>query len=268
MLPKQKDIEVPLLQVLVEIGGRGKPRDIYPLVAQKFPQLRAEDLAETLPSGPNRWTNRVQWVRQKLVESEEMDSPAYGVWRITEKGRQRVATAVPADLPAAMPGFLELYEDYEASFRAQLLERLLDLSPREFEHFARRLLAAYGFVEARVTDVGRDGGIDGNGRLRLGLATMNVAFQCKKWQGNVGRPEVDKFRGAIQGAYEQGVFFTTSDFTPDARDASLRRGAVPIILLNGESIVNLMIDKGLGVERVPLYAYYERPGDFADVDDS
>ena len=134
-------------------------------------------------------------------------------------------------------------------------------------HFARRLLTAYGFVEVKVTAVGRDGGIDGNGRLRLGLATMNVAFQCKKWQGNVGRPEVDKFRGAIQGAYEQGVFFTTSDFTPDARDASLRQGAVPVILLNGESIVNLMIERGLGVEKVPLYAYYERTGDFADVDD-
>jgi restriction system protein len=93
---------------------------------------------------------------------------------------------------------------------------------------------------------------------------MNVAFQCKRWQGNVGRPEVDKFRGAIQGEFEQGVFFTTSDFTTAARDASLRAGAVPVILLNGESIVNLMIDKGLGVERVPLYAYYERPGDFSE----
>jgi restriction system protein len=163
--------------------------------------------------------------------------------------------------------FLELYEDYETAFRAQLLERLQELSPREFEHFARRLLMAYGFVEVKVTQVGKDGGIDGYGKLRLGLATMNVAFQCKKWQGNVSRPEVDKFRGAIQGAFEQGVFFTTSDFTSDARDASLRRGAVPVILLNGESIVGLMIEKGLGVERELLYAYHERPGDFSDIDE-
>ncbi len=56
-------------------------------------------------------------------------------------------------------------------------------------------------------------------------------------------------------------------FAPDARDASLKRGAVPIILLNGESTVNLMIDKGLGVERVPLYAYYERPGDLTETDE-
>jgi len=267
MLPKQSDVEIPLLQVLSEIGGHGKPRDIYPLVTAKFTQIRDEDLTVTLKSGTNRWTNRIQWVRQTLVENGEMDSPAHGVWRITEKGRQRLADAGSAVELPVVPSFIELYEDYEAAFRSQLLERLQELSPREFEYFARRLLVAYGFVDVRVTQVGRDGGIDGNGRLRLGLATMNVAFQCKKWQGNVGRPEVDKFRGAIQGAFEQGVFFTTSDFTPDARDASLRRGAVPVILLNGESIVNLMIEKGLGVERQPLYAYYERPGDFSEIDE-
>ena len=93
---------------------------------------------------------------------------------------------------------------------------------------------------------------------------MNVAFQCKRWQGNIGRPEVDKFRGAIQGEFEQGVFFATSDFTKQARKASLKKGVVPIILLNGVSIVNLMIQKGIGVERVPLYLHYERPSDFAE----
>ena len=159
---------------------------------------------------------------------------------------------------------VELYEDYEAAFRSQLLDKLSELTPRQFELFARKLLQAYGFVDVKVTNVSSDGGIDGYGKLRLGLATMNVAFQCKRWQGNVGRPEVDKFRGAIQGEFEQGVFFVTSDFTSQARDASLKKGAVPVILLNGESIIVLMIQKGIGVERVPLYMYYERPSDFVE----
>lgn len=157
-----------------------------------------------------------------------------------------------------------MYEDYEVSFRSQLLDKLNELTPRQFELFAPKLLQAYGFVDVKVTNISSDGGIDGYGKLRLGLATMNVAFQCKRWQGNVGRPEVDKFRGAIQGEFEQGVFFVTSDFTPQAREASLKRGAVPIILLNGESIVDLMIQKGIGVERIPLYMYYRRPADFVE----
>lgn len=90
---------------------------------------------------------------------------------------------------------------------------------------------------------------------------MNVAFQCKRWQANVPRPEVDKFRGAIQGEYEQGIFFATSDFSAGAREASIKKGAAPIILLNGESILDLMIEKGLGVARTPLYLFEERPED-------
>jgi len=160
--------------------------------------------------------------------------------------------------------FFELYEEYETSFRSQLLDKLHELTPRQFEIFSRKLLQAYGFVQVNVTNMSSDGGIDGYGKFRLGLATMNVAFQCKRWQGNIGRPEVDKFRGAIQGEFEQGVFFVTSDFTQQAREASLKKGAVPIILLNGKSIVDLMIQKGIGVERVPLYMHYERPADFVE----
>jgi len=193
----------------------------------------------------------------------ELHSPRHGVWAITDKGRQRVQGVTPPPPPPS-PDFGELYEEYQTSFRSQLLSRLNDLSPREFELFARRLLQAYGFDDVEVTTVSADGGIDGHGKLRLGLATMNVAFQCKRWQGNVGRPEVDRFRGAIQGEFEQGVFFVTSDFTQGARNASLRPGAVPIILLNGEGIVDLMIEKELGVDRVPLYVYYERPTDFLE----
>jgi restriction system protein len=105
--------------------------------------------------------------------------------------------------------------------------------------------------------------------LRVGLAQMKVAFQCKRWTGKIQRPEIDKFRGAIQGEYEQGIFFTTSDFSQGARDVSIKKGAVPIVLLNGEAIVDLMIDKGLGVLRRPLEVYEERVEMlFSDEDDA
>jgi len=261
MLPKQKEIEIPLLESLVEIGGQGKPKEIYPLVTKKFPKIRDTDLVEALPSGGNKWTNRIQWVRQRLIEKGEIHSPSRGIWAITDKGRKRLEKK-EVQFPTVT--FVELHEDYELSFRSQLLGKLNELTPRQFELSARKLLQAYGFVDVKVTNVSSDGGIDGYGKLRLGLATMNVAFQCKRWQGNVGRPEVDKFRGAIQGEFEQGVFFVTSDFTTHAREASLKKGAVPIILLNGESILDLMIQKGIGVDRVPIYMYYERPADFVE----
>ena len=99
----------------------------------------------------------------------------------------------------------------------------------------------------------------GYGRLKVGLASLNVAFQCKRWtKGNIQRPETDKFRGAAQGEYEQGLFFTTASFWEGAIQASIKRGAVPIILVDGSAIVDLMIDKGFGVQTetlsIPSYA--------------
>lgn len=95
------------------------------------------------------------------------------------------------------------------------------------------------------TKASNDGGIDGYDKLKVGIATMNVAFQCKRWQGNVGRNEIDKFREAIQGEFEQGIFFTTSDFTEQAKEASIKKGVIPIILFNGKSIIDIRLKKGV-----------------------
>jgi restriction system protein len=254
MLPTQGETEIPLLKALIQIGGEGKPRELYPLVTAQFQQITPDDLAETISDGHSKWHNRIQWVRQRLIEIGDLESGGHGRWRITAQGRARLVNSNHQVSPAA-PTFLDLYDKYETSFRTQLLDRLLSLKSQDFEHFAKRTLMAYGFVDVIVTQVSKDGGIDGYGRLTLGLATMTAAFQCKRWQGNVGRPEVDKFRGAIQGEFEQGVFFATSDFTKEARDASLRKGAAPIVLLNGEGIVRLMIERGIGVRKTALYAY-------------
>jgi restriction system protein len=258
MLPKQSQIELPLLEVLAKLGGQAKPKDVYQQLRAYFPEVTEEDLARRYKGGEDVWTNSIQWTRQHLVDSGDMSSPQRGIWAITEKGKQRLngkpATSVSAAL-ALHPSLVELHERYEAQFRSKLLDKLHQLSPTQFEHFAREFLTVYGFVQVAVTQVSKDGGIDGHGMLKVGLARMAVAFQCKRWEGNVGRQEVDKFRGAIQGEYEQGIFFATSDFTKEAKGASLRRGAVPIVLLNGESIVELMIEKEFGIQRRPLVVY-------------
>jgi restriction system protein len=263
MIPAQTEIEVPLLEALVSLGGKGRPREVYPLVTARFPMLTQEDLAATLKHGEARWINRIQWTRQALITAGDMASPERGVWAITDQGRERLRQS-GKDRPesptrtASTTTLVDLYETYDAQFRSKLLDRLYELTPTQFEHFARQLLTAYGFVQMTVTQVSKDGGIDGHGLLKVGLARMAVAFQCKRWEGNVPRPEVDKFRGAIQGEYEQGLFFTTSDFTKGAMDASIKKGAVPVILLNGESIVDLMIEKEFGVVRKPLQIYEDQ----------
>lgn len=259
-MPKQWEIEIPLLEVLSQFpDGQARPREVYPQLEKRFPQLTAQDLEEKLESGTPKWTNRVQWVRQALVAKGQVSSPQRGVWAITDSGRARLSAtgaARPMEVPAPA-NLVALHEEYQLQFRASLLEKVGELTPTQFEHFAKKLLTAYGFVRMQVTNVSRDGGVDGHGLLKVGVAEINVAFQCKKWQNNIQRQEIDKFRGAIQGEFEQGIFFTTSQFTDGAKGASLKKGAVPIILLDGESILDLMIEKQFGIRRRPLEFYFD-----------
>lgn len=143
----------------------------------------------------------------------------------------------------------EVHNRHTKLVKAQILNQLKKIEPDSFEHFSGKLLKVYGFKNVEVTKKSKDGGIDGFGELKVGISHLNVAFQCKRWKSNsVGRTEIDKFRGAIQGEYEQGIFITTSSFSKDALKATRKNGAVPIILIDGEALVDIMIEKKFGVE--------------------
>lgn len=150
----------------------------------------------------------------------------------------------------------ELHAQYTIDFKNHLLKQLTELNPYSFEEFCKRLLLVYGFKNVKVTNRSKDGGLDGYGDLKIGLVYMKVAFECKRYTGKtVGRPLINQFRGAIQGSFQQGIFFTTSKFTIDAKNGSFQSGAVPIVLMDGNSIVELMIDKEFGVEKETLPIY-------------
>jgi len=86
----------------------------------------------------------------------------------------------------------------------------------------------------------------------MGVVKIKAAFQVKRWHQNVPRPDVDQFRGAIQGKFDQGIFITTSDFSDEAKHVSSVPGAVPIVLINGDKVVAIMFEKRLGLRQEPL----------------
>ncbi|MGZ5474082.1 MAG: winged helix-turn-helix domain-containing protein [Thermoanaerobaculia bacterium] len=208
MFPRQIEIELPLLQVLVDLGGEAKPRDVYPLVAQRFPQLTSEEVEQRLENYPSirKWSNLVQWVRQRLVDAGQIDGSRRGVWRITSLGRERLtagATLVSTPVQQAstvITAPLSLRDLVNANLqeiRSRLVAELKDLTAFTFEHFCREFLAHLGYRSVEVTKKGADGGIDGHGDFRQGAISIRSAFQAKRWtEKAVGRPEIDKFRGA------------------------------------------------------------------------
>jgi len=128
----------------------------------------------------------------------------------------------------------------------------MNLHPREFEAFGGKLLESVGFTDIEVTNYVGDGGVDGYGSLEMGVVKVRAAFQVKRWRQNVPRPEIDQFRGAIQGTYDQGIFITTSDFSDEAKQVSTKPGTVPIVMINGDKIIDIMLERGLGVRREPV----------------
>jgi len=101
-LPKQKEIEVPLLRSIDAMGGEAKPQEFYPKITANFPQITEYELrAPTADGIGNKWLNRIQWVRQKLVSKGELERYPRGIWRITAKGRERLSAEGP--LPKGAP---------------------------------------------------------------------------------------------------------------------------------------------------------------------
>jgi restriction system protein len=135
------------------------------------------------------------------------------------------------------------------SAEAELLELVAHVSPSYFETIVLDLLHRMGYGASR-TDLKRvggtgDGGIDGVISLdRLGLEKVYV--QAKRWQGNVGRPELQAFYGALAGQKaKKGVFITTSAYTSQAIDFA--KSVEGIVLIDGQQLTRLMIEYELGV---------------------
>ena len=93
-IPSEKDIEIPLLQEIETAGGAAKPSELYDKVAKHFPHLTLDEQQAKHPrTGTPIWTNRVLWVRKRLVNKGEVDASVRGIWRITENGRARLGLA-------------------------------------------------------------------------------------------------------------------------------------------------------------------------------
>ena len=155
----------------------------------------------------------------------------------------------------------EQFEDAYLKMRQQVESEILRLvmeSPPDFlERVVVDLIVRMGYGGSR-NDAGKalgktgDEGIDGIIKEDpLGLDV--IYLQAKRWSGTVGRPEIQKFAGALQGQRaNKGIFITTSGFSSEAEEFVSRIGA-KIILIDGIQLARLMFDHGIGVATATSY---------------
>jgi restriction system protein len=239
------------------------------------------DRQEMLPSGTQtRLYNRVGWAITYLTKAGALAKPSRGRFSITDRGRQLVAqhpngvnndilsqfdeyqefrnTKNSDDDSAATPSDSNTPEEkielavleLRNSLALELTARLSDVDPARFEQIVIDVLVAMGYGGSRsdaaqVVGKSHDGGIDGTIKEdRLGLDVVYV--QAKRWQGTVGRKEIQSFAGSLEGERaSKGVFITTSDFSKEALDY-VRKISKRIVLIDGKRLASLMIDFGVG----------------------
>ena len=254
----------PTIDALYQLGGSGANSEIYKKVI-KNTNLSEDVIDEMHSFTMTEVEYKLMWARTYLKNYGAVESSKQGVWVLTAKG---AALAKLADLDvkeivrftnnkngATKNNGSESDTPTEPKgWREQITDILLSMSPYAFEKLAQRLLRECGFSDVEVTKKSGDGGIDGTGKLRInGIFSFNVAFQCKRYKGAVGAPEIRDFRGSLSTNIEKGVLITTGSFTRAALAEASSEGKRLIDLMDGEELLNKLAEYGIGLNEVKSY---------------
>ncbi len=254
----------PTLKALNDLGGSGSNEEIYNRVLT-ITHLSNDVIDEMHNFTMTEVEYRLFWARTYLKNFGAIESSQHKVWSLTAKGakmlkednidekeiydftvkkRGKSATSVDEDIT----------EMETVSWRDKITDILQHLDPYAFERLAQRLLRECGFSDVQVTKRSGDGGIDGTGKLRIqGIFSFNVAFQCKRYKGQVGASAIRDFRGSLGTNIEKGVLITTGAFTKAAKEEASSEGKRLIDLMDGEELINKLAEYGIGLNEVKSY---------------
>jgi restriction system protein len=297
-VPDFQTLMLPLLKFAAD-GQQHSLAEARERLATEF-SLTIEDRATLLPSGRQRvFDNRVAWAKVYLQRAGLLESPRRAVFVISGLGRQAL-NSNPARIDIRFleqfPQFKEFrygkkeqevedssaatiqseatpeevlesgYQRIRSELATELLQRVKGASPQFFEQLVVELLLRMGYGGSRQ-EAGRaigkagDEGLDGIiTEDRLGLDA--IYLQAKRWEGTVGRPEIQKFVGALHGKRaRKGVFITTGTFSSEAKEYVAHIDP-KIALIDGEKLATLMIDFKLGVTQVASYEIHRIDSDY------
>ncbi|OHV07531.1 restriction endonuclease [Kushneria phosphatilytica] len=300
-IPDFQSLMHPLL-LLTADGRDHLLRESYAPLAEAFELSAAERHQLNPSGQQYLFNNRVTWAASYLRKAGLLASRGRGVVAITAEGEQALQETARVDLaylmrfesfrefrrrtngaaraqraPAAdeLDGEMESLtplESMEVSWRAiradlelDMIERMQQIHPARFEQLVVDVLITmgYGCGQGSGQSVGQssDGGIDGMiNEDPLGLET--IYLQAKRWVNPVGRPDIQKFSGALAGRRaRKGVFITTSHFTREAQEYVTQLES-RIILIDGQQLARLMIDHNVGVTTVDRFEIKRLDSDY------
>ncbi len=295
-IPDYQTIMLPLLR----FASDEKEHSIHEaikMLADQF-NLSANERKELLPSGQQEvFVNRVGWARTYMKKAGLLDSPKRGTFIITDRGKKVIASN-PKEISSKLltkfdefkefrkrkrkqdeesetlefqektpeEAFESAYENLRTELASEIIDHLKKSEPSLFEKIVIEVLVKMGYggtLRDAGKAIGRSGdeGIDGIIKEdRLGLDIIYV--QAKRWEATIGRPEIQKFAGALQGQRaKKGIFITTSNFSKDALDFTSKIDS-KIILIDGDQLADYMIDFNVGVTTISKYELKKIDSDY------
>ena len=274
-------------------------RDLVAQLADQF-GLTEDERREMLPSGGARlFDNRIGWAKSHIMQAGLLMAPRRAISIITPLGQKSLTenperidlrvlqgyesyvefrnrrkngeestTAIEETQDSQTPEEIleNAYLQVRRQIESDLLAQIMSSPPDFLERVVVDLVVRMGYGGSRK-DAGKalgrsgDEGIDGIiNEDPLGLDV--IYLQAKRWEVSVGRPEIQKFAGALQGQRaKKGIFITTSSFTTEAREFASRI-ETKIILIDGQLLAKLMFDHNVGVATASNYEVKKIDSDY------
>lgn len=300
-IPDFQSLMRPLL-ALHEDGAEHINRDLVNALAKQF-SLTDEERREMLPSGRAKmFDNRIGWAKTYIVNAGLIEAPKRGISVITEKGRQALKehtdridlrtlaliTGKPSrgkksDATEEIEATSEIevesdetpeealdnaYQKIRGSVEREIISKILSNPPDFLERVIIDLVVKMGYGGNRKDAgeaIGRSGDEGIDGIIKEDPLGLDVIYlQAKRYEGTVGRPDIQKFAGALQGQRaKKGIFITTSGYSKEAREFASKIDT-KIILIDGPMLAKLMFDHGIGVSASTTYEVRRIDTDYFD----
>ena len=288
-IPKYFEFFAPVMECLLD-EKEHSTKDIRNYCVSYY-SITEEELQERLTSGQYKYSNRIAWAEIYLKNAGLIESPSRSKYIITTLGKQArqfkgekeqksIANSMDnstcndsespeLSLQDPQEQLDTISRQLNESLAINLMQKVLKMSPYDFEKLVVQLLEKMGYGEPSVTKKSGDAGIDGSIKAdKFGFDTIYV--QAKQWKldSTVSRPEIQKFLGALVGkGASKGLFITTAKYSNEAIQLANQKMPQKIVLVDGDMLIHLMIEYNLGVHIETIYEFKQIDDAFFDDDD-
>jgi restriction system protein len=294
MIKKFNEYYAPVLKFLKENGPTHQSKLKEEL--GKIEKLTQDEINQTSEKGTNIFSSRIHWALQYLYQSGVVDRPSKATYAINDFGKSLLSqypNEIKPEILEATEGYKHwgvrtrisqtdkpkvsivsggetpteniefAIQQLEDSLAHELITRIMQATPKFLEQIILVLLGKMGYGDGNDSlehlggpgDEGLDGVINQD---RLGLQKIYIQAKRYKHGNNIGRPEVQKFMGALQGqGASGGVFITTSEFSKDAEEYVTKNMTPRIILIDGFELGRLLVKHEVGVVALRSYKVLE-----------